>query len=903
MIRNIWLSCAVTAVSLAGAGALASAADAKAPAPLTFAGKLADISSNYGNGDFGRWQVDRWGLPTYQYTADELTNANTAQPDVDGSRADQNQVGNDNVKGFAANDGYLELWSQQLLNEYANKYDPSADHFSGGFGYLNVDGKIGGTLYSANSTGEQFKRWFGVGYYRRQISFQGLGVREITSAPFGSDPVLLDDVTITNNSRSAKTADWYEYWDVNPVDQGTLGQQLGLDAPSWNAASETLTADEIPTIPTDNEPLANFAAVLRGPEPTWETSVSKFFGSGSEAAPAEVKANQLSETVAPSDLLLQTGKTLFVFRQAVKLAPGKSITLRFIYGLAHTYDIASLVAKYRAAIDPLQASEHDWVAQMPRVNFGSSYRWVSREVDWDAYLLRSATVYEERSAEHTITQGGDYQYGLGDNLGTRSWLHYSWPITFSDPDLTQQILQYAIKLQPPGPAIDAQLPYGTLGLFTPFYLGTSNDLDFWLLQAAAQYGLATRDTKFFHTEVPFVEGLGEATVWQHLKIAFEHTQDYLSLFGEYITGATGDWNDLSTEFELMTESTDILAQLTYCYPQLAQLADLYGDRTFAAQLRAAAAVDLRSLRAQWTGKGWYSRGYAGISQVGNGAIFEEPQPWAILAGAPTPAQAKLLVANIHRYLDGYGAPHGPTQLGTSQVPAADDPGVSEHGPIPVDVGDFPTISLGSGSTTAGADEWPGGDWYDLNGDLTWAYASLQGVVPGAVNDAWWEYTRNTLARHAAVYPQSWDGVLNVDDVCFGFYSPTPSQCGNRLSTAFGGQITEQPTWMEMDAINLAGVTPDQAGYEIDPHLPMTSFSVRFPLVGVSRAPGLIRGYLTTQTSGPLQMQVAIPPDTNGRQLIAFDGTRRVPAKIVGGLLDFLIKTTAGRPAAWAVQAQ
>ena len=40
-------------------------------------------------------------------------------------------------------------------------------------------------------------------------------------------------------------------------------------------------------------------------------------------------------------------------------------------------------------------------------------QWVARELQWDAYLLRSASVYEELCGHHTITQGGYYQYVTG----------------------------------------------------------------------------------------------------------------------------------------------------------------------------------------------------------------------------------------------------------------------------------------------------------------------------------------------------------------------------------------------------------------------------------------------------------------------------------------------------------
>ncbi len=304
---------------------------------------------------------------------------------------------------------------------------------------------------------------------------------------------------------------------------------------------------------------------------------------------------------------------------------------------------------------------------------------------WDAYLLRSATVYEEVCGHHTITQGGYYEYSDGANLGYRSWLHYILPMIYSDPELAREILEYAVGLQPPPPA--AQNPYGMGPLCQRVDLGTSDDLDFWLLLAAGAYGLGTRDTKFFDTQIPYfdTQGQDKATIWEHLKVAFQHEQSMLGPHGGYLAGSTGDWNDFSTEFEQLTESMLVTAQNAYALPQLAELADLRGDPAFAAQLRAAGTQDLATMRAQWTGGGWYSRGYSGNTQVGKGVIFEEPQPWAILAGAPSPSQANTLVANIRRFLDGVGAPSslgGPARFGTAQVPARADPGVTEKGPLP-----------------------------------------------------------------------------------------------------------------------------------------------------------------------------------------------------------------------------
>jgi hypothetical protein len=899
---------AVAGALAAGLGAhpaLASAARGSAPPPLSADTARPSIDSSYGSGAFGHWLVDSFGLPAFSYGIDETTDPNAKQPELAGGTGAQHQLGNDHIKGMAYNDGYTQFWSQDRLSQWANLYQASSNHYAGGWGYLNVAGKVASTMYLDRPAGSDFRRIFGAGYYRRHVVSDGIDVSDVVYAPFGDDPVLLHDVTLRNTTSATLPVSWFEYWDVNPYYQ-SLGFQrnLGMDAPSWNARTDTLSVAQTGVQEADTNPLSIFAASVRGPVADYDTSVKAFFGSGTRAAPAEVAAGKLSDTLAAATPDGQAGDVLFAFRAPEKLAPGQSVTLRYVYGMAHPGEVAGLVSRYRTAPRPFAASEHAWASYLPKADFGPGNTWVARELEWDAYLLRSSTVYEEACGYHTITQGGYYQYADGYNLGFRSWLHYLLPIVYSDPGLARQILEYSVALQPPPPA--AQFPYGMGPLCQRVDLGTSDDLDFWLLLAAAEYGLGTRDTGFFDRQLPYydTQGQDKATIWEHLKVAFAHTQSMLGPHGGYLVGSTGDWNDFSTEFEQLTESMLVTAQLAYAFPKLAEVADMRGDRAFAVQLRAAGAKDLQTMRQQWTGKGWYSRGYSGNRQVGSGVIFEEPQPWAVLAGAPTASQAGTLVANIRRFLDGVGAPAslgGPAKFGTAQVPAQADPAVTEKGPLPEN-GPLPNIfnQLLPNSPLAGADEWPGGVWFDLNGWLTWAYGSLDGVVPGARELAWDEYTRNTLANHATLWPDHWDGTISVDDVCYAYYSTHPDYCGNGLGTTYEGQITEQPTWMVMNAINLAGVTPLEDGFEVTPHLPMKSFSVRLPEVGVAAAPRLLRGYIVVARRSTLRMRVAPPPGVLAARVAAFANGKRVPARIEGGLVVFELPARANRPADWAV---
>jgi hypothetical protein len=140
----------------------------------------------------------------------------------------------------------------------------------------------------------------------------------------------------------------------------------------------------------------------------------------------------------------------------------------------------------------------------------------------------------------------------------------------------------------------------------------------------------------------------------------------------------------------------------------------------------------------------------------------------------------------------------------------------------------------------------------------------------------------------------------VDDVCYAYYSTHPDYCGNGLSTSYEGQITEQPTWMVMNAINLAGITPLEAGFQVTPHLPMRSFSLRLHRVGVAAAPGVLRGYIVVARRGVLRMRVALPAGVAPADVVAFANGQRVPARVQGGLVIFELPAKANRAADWAV---
>jgi hypothetical protein len=857
---------------------------AAGPPPLSADHSLPDLSSRYGSGNFGRWQVDRFGLPSYGYTIDPATAPQAHQSELDGSTDAWHQLGNDYLVADAHNLGYVQLWSQARAYQWINRYQADAGHYAGGYGYLRLGDRTVSTLYADRPAGARTERNFGSGYFHRRTASKPVDINEVVYPPFGNAPLLLHEVTIRNISHRRLRASWIEYWDVNPYDQYRR-TPLGLAPPRWSKRGRTLSVAETPDA-IDASPHSVFAAALRGQVRGWETNGPTFFGAGGRANPAEVSAGTLGQSTAPAVAEGEVGSTMFAMRSPVKLRPGQSVTLRYAYGTAHAAQIPRLVGHWRHANSPFATSQRAWRRWVPRASFSGHNRWLSRELAWDAYTLRSGATFEEACGHHIVSQGGYYQYDFGWQAAYRDPLQHALPLIYSDPGLAREVLRYSAQEQN---RANGEIPYAIGEMCKPLSdQGTSNDLDLWLLWTSAEYGLASRDLPFFNEKVSWRDG-GSSTLWKHLVRAFTHQESLRGPHGGYSTaGTNGDWSDLSPAAIGMTESTLVTAQLAYVYPRLAALADARGARGFARKLRAAAAQDRAALASQWSGGGWYSRGHHDDQQLGTGAIYGEPQPWALLSGVPTRTQSRTLVANIRRYLTGVGAPpqlHGPARIGSSQSPARDDPAVTER--------TFRGISPNNAV-------FPGGAWYSVNGWLVMALAGMDGTVPHARQYAFGELRRNTLAAHANAFPDHWNGVLSVDDVCYGFYENDPSRCGIGFTTSYDTQIMHQPAWSLFDTITLAGLHPTRAGYRIEPRLPIRTFSLRVPRAGVAYSRDLARGYLRPAGHDRLKMVVSLPAGLRGADVTAFVDGRSVPVRVRHRQARFGISADGGKPVDWAL---
>ena len=854
---------AVLAAGLALATACTS--QAAAPAPVAAPAGLAHQPWSFGGGHFGRWIRDPAGLPAFEYTTDEATDPAARWNDGNGtSTSFWHQLGNDRVVADAFNDGYVQLWDGERQAEWANYYDPVIRQYGGGFGYLRAGRATWSTLYADRPAGASFQRVFGMGYYRKQEQAHAVQATQTVFAPFGRDPVLLSQIQLRNTGHAAKTVHYYEYWGVNPQ---AIPPGIGTPLPNvpepagsvtYQARSRTLVARPARGDPAGQSAL--FLASLTGPVAGYETSAARFFGTGSRARPAEVASGRLSDRPGHGGV-----HAMFALESTVRLRPGQARTLVYAYGYSGPQAIGALVRSLApAARTALAATESGWRAAAPRLAL-PGYPWLSRETAWDYYYLRSSQAYDAAQRAYVVAQGYDYLYYWGENAGVRDALMPALPMAYLDPALARQTVIFGVRAQPRS----GELPYG-FGDGKPVDLShgyRADDSDLWLLWAASQYVLATRDFGLLGQREPYLSG-GSGTVLAHLELAYAHLLHGVGFgpHGEFrMLG--GDWSDGEGRSDAAgqfggTESTPTTAQAAWVLPYFAQAAAAAGQPALARQARAEGAALRKVVARQWTGR-WFNRGYRGTRPYGVAALYINPQPWALLSGAATRGQAAQVAHAIGTLLS------APSPIGAASE-SRDRYGREKD------------RARGTGTL--------GGTWYALNGPDIWALGPVDPAL------AFREYADSTHAAYAHAYPRNWFGVLSGPDSWNSFESRS---AGQPSIPFYPVQDSQSSLWELYDTTAESGITATASGYVIDPHWPSRTFSWDAAGFGVSYQPASARGYLRTAAAARLTMRVRLPARAGPHPVIR-TGSGVVRAVVRGGFAEWTMATTPGQRATWSL---
>lgn len=327
-----------------------------------------DSRKPYGSGYFGEWIKDEFDLPAYRYTCDQTNNPKARTPTNPIFRLPTDhthQVGNDRLVAACSNYGYVQVRQDEGGPKFLNDFIPEDGQYGGGFGYL-TDGRIIVSTYYHGDR-EACERIFGVGYYRKTVKAAPYTIDQVILAPFGDDPILVSQVTVTNNGNLSVDLRWIEYWGCQqyqfafgPTIQAFLNKNACLAAEGRRALAkrfdqtfqlvdgcggllETKRLRDPSTTekqvlgmkeaPSDKEPgfddlspAPTFLVSLDGPISGYGTDGVAFFGEGGLRHPDGIARgldNSLSTVGRGGAFLLE---------RSFHLNPGDRQTLRFAYG-------------------------------------------------------------------------------------------------------------------------------------------------------------------------------------------------------------------------------------------------------------------------------------------------------------------------------------------------------------------------------------------------------------------------------------------------------------------------------------------------------------------------------------------------------------------------------------------
>jgi hypothetical protein len=888
----------------------------------------------YGSGHFGRWIDDDFGLPAFQYTCDQVSDPKAVtvlNPGILGPTEHVHQVGNDRIIAVASNFGYVRVRQDEGAPKFLNDYAPEHGCFGGGIGYL-TDGSVSlSTFYTG--AGDPLERIFGIGYLRRKARAHGYEVDQVIFAPYGDDPVLLSQVTVTNRGLTDRALSWFEYWGCAVYEfsfrafmetnggkgmaetrrefgaslrhrfralDGGIGLVEYKEFPGYSPAEEarwrqTLRYLDKHPVPDgflappekdlprqasfdDLTPPPTFLVSLDAPADAVSSNGKSFFGSGGAAQPSGLDRGldgDLGQSDVTSALLLE---------RKISLKPGERRTMTFLYGyLPQGADPQPLVEKYRRGFQGAwQESSLRWKQEGTRLRIDGE-PWVERETIWNSYYLRSSLTFDSFFNTHILNQGGVYQYVMGFQGAARDPLQHALPFIFSDPGIVKQVLAYTLKEVRP----DGSIPYAIVGYGVPLpsVLDYSSDMPLWLLWAVSEYVLATRDLAFLDERITTAYGRQVTTepVRDLLARCFRHQVRDVGT-GEHglVRALHEDWNDaliawvppqFVKEYLVQSESVLNSAMAVHVYERYAELLSYAGDEAaFATDIRARAERLRQAVRSQWTGK-WFRRAWlgSGLGWLGENGLWLEPQSWALIVGAATKAQAGELVQVIDTEL------RQPSPIGAMVL--SKSPDLFGHGMDP-------GISVN------------GGVWASLNAILIWALAGIDGGM------AWDEWKKNTLACHADVYSGVWYGTWSGSDSYNSVSSDHPGETSSGGSPA----CTDFPVFnLHSHACSLFAITKllgiefTATGLALAPGIPAASYSYESPLLGCTRSAVGYSGWYDPASRDTWTIRLKLPEEAGRFQRMEINGVWSDLVSNSDGVIEIKGVGGAGTPLRWSVQ--
>lgn len=760
------------------------------------------------SGHFGEWINDKYNMPAYVYTCNQLNDKKSIFPTntMWKKRNDHyHQVGNDRVVGFASNYGYFQVRQDEGGPKFLNDFDPKNNQFAGGFGYLNDEaGRIISTYYSENNL--NMGRIFGIGYFEKEIEDLDYNVKQTIYAPFGDRQFVISRVDIKNKTLKKQNVKWYEYWGgqmyqftYRPVSASTINKTCAGEAilfrrefdrnfskkfiminskkgivckrhfEGWYYPEKgKLSIKDVnklipPTkgdkIYEDLMPPQVFLTCLSGKIDGIQTNADVFFGKGGVNNPDGL--NNFIHKFDDNPI-----NPAFVLMKKLTIDINETKTIYFAYGYLNKDDkLDKILKEYNFNIDSLfERTLNSWKKNLFFIDVPKE-PWIKREMIWNNYYLRSSLSYDDYYKEHLLNQAGGYQYVMGFQGCPRDPLQHLLPFIFTNQKIAKEVLRFSLKLILPG----GRIPMAISGHGCIFEEGfLPSDQELWYLWVVSEYILATRDYQFLNEFIQRPDNNYKNEKIIDILIELYNHLIYNIGFGKHglVRMLRGDWSnsillqnvpaDKIDQVAYTAESLTNSTMAVYALCKFSQILEIAGYQDFSKESKLVSNSIKKALKGVWNGE-WFQRAFLDdeFGWIGDDEIWLEPQPWAIIDEILTNKDSKILMNNIKDLLI--------------------DP--SPIGCMKRNVPDYSKRKKVDGQV-----------WWSLNGTLIWALAKQKSTL------AWIEWKKNSFAMHASKYPDIWFGIWSGPDCYTSVLSNRPGE------TRFNQDLVEKMN-KDIDKIN------------------------------------------------------------------------------------------------------
>ena len=497
---------------------------------------------------------------------------------------------------------------------------------------------------------ESYRCRHGFGYSAIESLHDGIGTELLVFVPM-EEPLEIWRLTVTNRSRRARSLSVFTYleWGLGQAPDWHREFHKSFIETEYDPRSRAVYATkrlwEVPAPRGHwNTPWPYVAFHSSNLKPTsFDTDKETFLGMyGSTASPESVQRNRLRKSAGKG---LDPVASL---HSGIALKPGESKTLLYTLGAADSRSQAeALVLKYR---DPgeVEAALEEVHRRWSGLLNGAVAETPDRAMDlmqngWLKYQAISGRIW-----------GRTAYYQTGGAFGFRDQLQDSLLWLAIDPARTlDQIRLHARHQFREGTVYHWWHPLTELGLRNQI-----SDNLLWLPYAMNRYLLETNDFSTLDLREPWVDDSQGASLYDHCVLAIDFALTRFSPRGLPLIGS-GDWNDglSAVGLEMKGESIWLGQFLHRILIEFAAVSERRGD-TGRSKRYCSRADELRANlnRLGWDGEYYYgatkdSGDKLGSSVNTEGAIWLNPQTWAIIGGVADEGRAQQCMDIVEQKLE------------------------------------------------------------------------------------------------------------------------------------------------------------------------------------------------------------------------------------------------------------